>query len=85
MPNKNYLKGRRREWKIKRELEKEGNIVLRCAGSHGFCDLVAIDKSSNMIKFIQCKPKNFSKNKKEELVKEYDWVYDIWSCRFDVM
>ena len=58
MGNKNYQKGVRKEQKIKKVLEREGLTVLRTAGSHGFADLVAIDKTTRKIRFIQCKPDN---------------------------
>ena len=53
MPNKNYIKGYNKELKAKHELEAEGYIVIRSAGSHGACDLVAID--INFIRLIQLK------------------------------
>jgi Archaeal holliday junction resolvase (hjc). len=42
--NKNYIKGRNKEYRIKRRLEKEGYYVIRSAGSHSYFDLVAINK-----------------------------------------
>jgi len=85
MPNKNYLKGRRREWKIKRELEKEGYICIRSAGSKSFADIICIDRNVGIVRFIQCKPKNFSEKKKKELLEKYDWLYDISRCSFEVI
>lgn len=40
--NRNYLRGRQKEYSLRERLEKEGYIVLRTRGSHGFADLVAI-------------------------------------------
>ena len=37
-----YEQGRRYEYKIKKQLEKEGRNVTRSAGSHGDFDLIAI-------------------------------------------
>ena len=46
MPNKNYIKGRRKEYLIRDKLIKEGfDIVQRTAGSHSFIDVIAIRKS----------------------------------------
>ena len=42
MPNRRYEAGRRYEYKVKKQLEKEGWTVLRMAGSHGLFDLVAL-------------------------------------------
>jgi len=41
MPNKNYVNGRAREYKVMRELEGLGYICFRTAGSHGICDVIA--------------------------------------------
>jgi len=38
----NYIRGRNFEYKVKKLLEEEGNIVLRTAGSHGLFDLIGI-------------------------------------------
>jgi hypothetical protein len=57
MPNKNYQRGRRLEWQVKKDLEQEGWHVMRTAGSHGAYDIVAIREKNGFteIKFIQCK------------------------------
>ncbi|RPI86150.1 MAG: hypothetical protein EHM34_00200 [Nitrosopumilales archaeon] len=41
MPNKNYVKGRAFEYKIKKHYEKAGFVVFRMAGSHSPADLIA--------------------------------------------
>jgi Holliday junction resolvase len=58
MPNPNYEKGRRLEYKIKRKLEKEGLFVCRSAGSHGV-DLVAIEPGVGQVYFISCKTNEY--------------------------
>lgn len=57
MPNKNYLRGRRFEWEVKKQLEQSGYSVMRTAGSHGFADIIAIRHANGQthIRFIQCK------------------------------
>jgi len=40
-----YQKGRSLEWKAKRELQSEGYLVIRSAGSKGPIDLVAVNRS----------------------------------------
>ena len=86
MPNANYQKGRKKEYLIKKQLEREGFIVLRTAGSHGFADLVAIDKDARWIRFIQCKPDNFCAREKEKLLAEYlMFDYHLWHSTFEVI
>lgn len=53
MPNKNYVSGRRFEYKVKKHLEENGYLVFRSAGSHSIADLIAISKGDTLL--IQCK------------------------------
>ena len=86
MPNRNYERGRRKEYKLKKLLESKGNIVLRTAGSHGFADLISIDKENKVINFIQVKPDNFSKKEEEKLNYAYRWLWgDEFKAYFRVM
>jgi Holliday junction resolvase len=50
---RNYEKGRRWEWKVKKQWEAEGYIVKRVAGSKGTADLIAVKDSQ--VYFIQVK------------------------------
>lgn len=72
MPNKNYLRGRRLEWQVKKDLEAEGWIALRTAGSHGHWDVIAFKDTGHSIltRLIQCKVTN-SEKQLERLVKEF--------------
>jgi len=82
-----YQKGLRKEYKVKKKLEREGCIVLRSAGSHGFADLVAIDKKNCIIRFIQCKSDNFSEKEKEKLMEE-NFIFNcnqFWKTTFEVI
>lgn len=88
MPNKNYLKGRAKEYRLKKELERAGLIVLRTAGSYGFADLIAIDKKKWLIRFIQCKPNNFSEREKVLLMHKhalFNVNFKLWSSSFEVI
>ena len=78
--NKNYRRGRSKEYRIKKKYEKLGYTVLRTAGSHGFADLIAL--KINEIIFIQVKPKKFSEKKKRELLEKYDWLNDEKLTKF---
>jgi len=83
----NYERGRSKEYRLKKKYEKdekEGVIVLRTAGSHGFADLILINKKKKIIKFIQSKPKKFSKKQKEKLLEGFDWLTDEFQCEFIV-
>jgi len=51
--NANYVAGRAKEYQVKHQLEKAGYTVFRMAGSHGVCDLIAID--ANQVLLIQVK------------------------------
>ena len=85
MGNLNYRKGRRKEYKIKLQLEAQGYTVLRAAGSHGFADLVAIDNILKKIRLIQCKPDDFSIIKARELKNEWAHMEGTYEVTFEVI
>ena len=88
MPNANYRRGRDKEYRVKRRLEKEGLIVLRTAGSHGFADLIAIDIDDLKIRFIQCKPNKFSETQINKLMQEHKEFNNedyVWDTTFEVI
>lgn len=85
MSNPSYVKGRRKEYKIKKKLEEIGYIVTRASGSHSPFDLVAISNHTSLIRFIQAKPDNFSKKAKLRLQKEYEWMNRPFSVTFEVI
>jgi len=59
MPSKPYLKGRRKEYKVCKQLREEGfEIVQRTAGSHSPIDIIAIKR--DLILLVQVKPDNYS-------------------------
>ena len=64
MPNKNYVRGRRKEYKVCNELKELGfEIVQRTAGSHSPIDIIAIDMENKRILFAQCKPEGYKEHK----------------------
>ena len=73
MVNKNYIAGRRFEYKVKKYYENKGYTVLRTSGSHGFADLVAIKNDARIIVFIQCKNRKPTKQETKEF-EEFDWL-----------
>ena len=40
--NLNYKRSRKREWQLKKSLEKDGYYSIRAAGSKGIADVIAI-------------------------------------------
>ena len=86
MPNKQYEKGRRKEYKISNELKEMGyDIVQRTAGSHSAIDIIAIHKDTRTIEFIQAKPDNLSKNKKEAIESDLSFLNGSFFCKFKVV
>ena len=65
MSNKNYVNGANFERKVKKELENEGYLCFRTAGSHGVADVIAILGGRTLL--VQCKISN--KISKDERVK----------------
>ena len=73
--NKNYQKGRRKEYTITDRLKKEGfEIAQRTAGSHSPIDIVAINKETKEIKFIQVKVGEISYTEHTKIHKEMEWL-----------
>ena len=70
-PNSNYLKGVRKERKIVNEARAQGKIAFRSAGSHSPIDVCTIDPERKVIRFIQCKPEEFSETAKGRLLEKY--------------
>ena len=84
MPNKNYLKGRRKEYAIMKKYKALGYICLRTAGSHGFADIIAIHREQEEILFIQAKSGDFPEYKLKNLYNDYRWLTKTFDCRFVV-
>ena len=66
MPNKNYLKGRRKEYKIVNKFKEKGLIAQRTAGSHSPFDVIAINPKERRIFLVQAKPETMSENQKNK-------------------
>jgi Holliday junction resolvase len=86
MPNKNYERGRRKEYKITKKYKDLGyEIAQRSAGSHSPIDVFAIDKSTRTIKLIQAKPDSMSKNAKQKIIDENQWLNGLFKVVFEVV
>ena len=67
-----------------KKYRKEGFVVLRTAGSHGFADLIAIHPQRKRILFIQSKPSNYPDKQVHRLYKGNQWVDDEFICKYIV-
>jgi len=85
LPNKNYEKGRRKEYKVMHSLRNEGYIAFRSAGSHSPIDVVGIRGSDNKIKLVQCKPDSMSENAKNKLYEANKALNGTFEVEFKVI
>ena len=82
MPNKNYVKGRNKEYKICRQYRNKGFLAFRSAGSHSPIDVVCIHPETGQIALIQCKPNTMSENAKRKIIKENIKLNGLFYVRF---
>ena len=83
MPNRNYEKGRRKEYKVCKSFREKGCIISqRSAGSHSPIDVFAIDKSKKTIYFIQVKPDEYDKSKAKKIKEELKYLNGVWNVQF---
>ena len=86
MPNKNYVKGRRKEYMICQKLKEKGyNIAQRSAGSHSPIDIFAINKKDRTILFIQAKPNDYPKSQANKIIRELDYLNGVFKVIFKLM
>ncbi len=80
MPNKNYEKGRRAEYKTMKLLRETQWRCARTAGSHGQFDVIAWNKRK--VRFIQvkfdCKPTNKESWLLERAVVPRGSTKEVW-------
>jgi len=85
MPNKNYEKGRRKEYKIVKQYKDKGyDIAQRSAGSHSPIDVFAIDKKTRTIRLIQAKPNSMSTTAKQKIIDQNKWLNGLFRVIFEV-
>ena len=53
MPNNNYVRGRKFEYRARAQLLGQGHEVFRMAGSHSCADLISFHRGRTF--FVQCK------------------------------
>ena len=85
MPNKNYIKGRKKEYKLVHQLKDEGwDIVQRTAGSHSPVDIIAINKKLRVIRLIQAKPDNYPQSQEDKILSDNSWLNNVYRVEFVV-
>ena len=72
MTNKNYISGRAFEYRVKREFEAMGFLMVRSAGSKSPIDLMGLNRRKGLMVVIQCKHRKLSKPAKARLQKELE-------------
>lgn len=85
MGNKNYEKGRRKEYKIVKAFKQSGcEIAQRTAGSHSPIDVFAINEKEKTIYFVQAKPDDYSDSATRKIYKELGYLNGVWRVKFFV-
>ena len=80
MPNKNYVKGRKKEYKLVKREKLKWRISFRSAGSHSPIDVVSIDTEFKVINLIQSKPDFWNEKQRknlEEKNKDLNGIYKV--------
>ena len=75
MVNKNYVSGRRFEYLIKKELQDQGWIAIRSAGSHSPFDIIAIKEDKILL--LQLKKYQGGKMPPSEYKKEMGKLFEL--------
>ena len=85
MGNRNYEKGRRKEYKVVHEAKAKGHIAFRSAGSHSPVDVVDIDIHERFIRLVQCKPDSMSASARQKILDENNLLNGGFQVRFEVI
>jgi len=86
MPNANYVKGRKKEYKICEQLKKKGfDIVQRTAGSHSPFDVIGIDIKNKKIRLVQSKPNTMNSHQQQKLREKNKDLNGLFEVKFSVV
>ena len=85
MPNKNYVKGVRKERQIVNDARSKNLIAFRSAGSKSIIDVVIIDIKNKTIQLIQSKPETIHTIQKIKLENKYNYLNNNFKCNFEVI
>jgi len=84
MPCPNYIKGRRKEYKVVHREKDKGCLSFRSAGSHSPVDVVSVDTTNHIIKLIQCKPDDMSTYQINKLLSANKLLNGVYIVAFSV-
>jgi len=86
MPNRSYVKGRAKEYKIAKYFKEKGfEIAQRTAGSHSPIDVIAINTRLKVIELVQAKPNSMSENQKKEIKERNKKLNGFFLVKFSVV
>ncbi len=85
MPSANYVKGRKKEYKVVNEAKAQGCIALRSAGSHSPIDVIVVDIDNKHIRLIQCKPNTMPLSQKRALELKHLALNGFFEVTFEVI
>lgn len=85
MPNKNYVKGRAKEYKYVNMMRKKGFIAQRSAGSHSPIDVFAINVKTKEIRLIQCKPDSLNSHQAQKIREKNKEMNGVFKVSFSVV
>ena len=80
MPHANYVKGRRKEYKVVNEAKEKGYIALRSAGSHSPIDVVIVSQIEGRVWLVQCKPESMPESAKRRLEEQWKGLTNYWEA-----
>lgn len=85
MPNRNYINGRAKEYRVMNKFKQEGLVAFRSAGSHSPIDVIGINPLSKQIFLIQCKPKSMSDNKAQAILNDLKKLEGFYTVVADLV
>ncbi len=86
MPNKNYVKGRRKEYGVCDKLKEEGfDIAQRSSGSHSPIDVFGIDIKNKVIRLIQVKAGLLSSSEQQKIYEDNKDLKGMFEVEFDII
>ena len=85
MPNRNYLKGVRKERKLVNQAREQGLVSFRSAGSHSPVDVIIISPVDKVIRLIQCKPDSMGEKARGRIESENIALNGVFAVSFEVI
>lgn len=85
MAHPNYVKGRKKEYKVVNQEKEKGCIAFRSAGSHSPIDVVSINILERTIRLIQCKPDSMNSHQRQKLRDQNEGLNGLFLVSFSVV